>query len=283
MTNLPVMKIGPYPLNTRQLLKLVVYSLLIFNFFLYIRDDFVTSSHTLRSGSTFLEITRSFATTIDESAWITLLLLFELETYLLSDDPLSRSKALLMQVIRLICYVSLAHTLYAWFGNLMELYASVPIEGVTSLCQMVSEDVSYAFNLVYTEINQSNCASLSTATQFFYVDPPTFLIVEDHAGLVIEKQLAWIDLFEAITWLVILFTIEVAVWLQDRNIGKGLIFKVLKATKLSLYSLLWTAVAYWIYRGHYMFAWDEFVWIAGFTAIEMNMVEWRKEINEAEV
>jgi len=277
------MKIGPYPLNTRQLLKLVVYSLLIFNFFLYIRDDFVTSSHTLRSGSTFLEITRSFATTIDESAWITLLLLFELETYLLSDDPLSRSKTLLMQVIRLICYVSLAHTLYAWFGNLMELYASVPIEGVTSLCQMVSEDVSYAFNLVYTEINQSNCASLSTATQFFYVDPPTFLIVEDHAGLVIEKQLAWIDLFEAITWLVILFTIEIAVWLQDRNIGKGLIFKVLKATKLSLYSLLWTAVAYWIYRGHYMFAWDEFVWIAGFTAIEMNMVEWRKEINEAEV
>jgi hypothetical protein len=281
--NLPMMKIGPYPLNTLQLLKLVVYSLLIFNFFLYIRDDFVTSSHTLRSGSTFLEITRSFATTIDESAWITLLLLFELETYLLSDDPLSRSKALLMQVIRLICYVSLAHTLYAWFGNLMELYASVPIEGVTSLCQMVSEDVSYAFNLVYTEINQSNCASLSTATQFFYVDPPTFLIVEDHAGLVIEKQLAWIDLFEAITWLVILFTIEVAVWLQDRNIGKGLIFKVLKATKLSLYSLLWIAVAYWIYRGHYMFAWDEFVWIAGFTAIEMNMVEWRKEINEAEV
>jgi|TARA_B110000467_G_scaffold150551_1_gene158128 hypothetical protein len=277
------MKIGPYPLNALQLLKLVVYSLLIFNFFLYIRDDFVTSSHTLRSGSTFLEITRSFATTIDESAWITLLLLFELETYLLSDDPLSRSKALLMQVIRLICYVSLAHTLYAWFGNLMELYASVPIEGVTSLCQMVSEDVSYAFNLVYTEINQSNCASLSTATQFFYVDPPTFLIVEDHAGLVIEKQLAWIDLFEAITWLVILFTIEVAVWLQDRNIGKGLIFKVLKATKLSLYSLLWIAVAYWIYRGHYMFAWDEFVWIAGFTAIEMNMVEWRKEINEAEV
>ena len=283
MTNLPVMKIGPYPLNTLQLLKLVVYSLLIFNFFLYIRDDFVTSSHTLRSGSTFLEITRSFATTIDESAWITLLLLFELETYLLSDDPLSRSKALLMQVIRLICYVSLAHTLYAWFGNLMELYASVPVEGVTSLCQMASEDVSYAFNLVYTEINQSNCASLSTATQFFYVDPPTFLIVEDHAGLVIEKQLAWIDLFEAITWLVILFTIEVAVWLQDRNIGKGLIFKVLKATKLSLYSLLWTAVAYWICRGHYMFAWDEFVWIAGFTAIEMNMIEWRKEINEAEV
>jgi hypothetical protein len=32
-----------------------------------------------------------------------------------------------------------------------------------------------------------------------------------------------------------------------------------------------------------MFAWDEFVWIAGFVAIEMNIVEWRNEINDAEV
>jgi hypothetical protein len=27
-----------------------------------------------------------------------------------------------------------------------------------------------------------------------------------------------------------------------------------------------------------MFAWDEFVWIAGFVLIEMNIVEWRQEI-----
>jgi hypothetical protein len=32
-----------------------------------------------------------------------------------------------------------------------------------------------------------------------------------------------------------------------------------------------------------MFAWDEFVWSAGFVAIEMNIVEWRNEINDAEV
>jgi hypothetical protein len=32
-----------------------------------------------------------------------------------------------------------------------------------------------------------------------------------------------------------------------------------------------------------MFAWDEFVWIAGFVAIEMNIVKRRNEINDAEV
>ena len=281
--NAKVITIGQQSFEIRQTIKWLVYTLVIINFGFYIRNDLVIAGHTLYSGSSLLEISRAFATTIDESAWIILLLLFELETYLLSDDPLSRAKTLLMQGIRLVCYISLAHTLYAYGVYLAEIYAALPVEGVTNLCQLIGKDLSYASNLVYSEINSSNCASLSSANQFFYVDPPTFFIVEDAAGLAIEKQLAWIDIFEAIIWLLILLSIEVAVWLQDRNIGQGLIFKTLSITKWCLYSLLWAAAGYWIYRGHYMFAWDEFVWIAGFVAIEMNIVEWRNEINDAEV
>ena len=281
--NAKVITIGEQSFEIRQTIKWLVYTLVIINFGFYIRNDLVIAGHTLYSGSSLLEISRAFATTIDESAWIILLLLFELETYLLSDDPLSRAKTLLMQGIRLVCYISLAHTLYAYGVYLAEIYAAVPVEGVTNLCQLIGKDLSYASNLVYSKINSSNCASLSSANQFFYVDPPTFFIVEDTAGLAIEKQLAWIDIFEAIIWLLILLSIEVAVWLQDRNIGQGLIFKTLSITKWCLYSLLWAAAGYWIYRGHYMFAWDEFVWIAGFVAIEMNIVEWRNEINDAEV
>jgi len=277
-----VITIGQYSLDVRQTIKWSVYALVIINFGFYIRNDWIIAGHTLYVGSSLLEVSRAFATTIDESAWIILLLLFELETYLLSDEPLSRTKTLLMQGVRVVCYISLAHTLYAYGVYLTEIYASVPIEGVTNLCQLIEEDLSYAFNLAYSEINSSNCASLSSANQFFYVDPPTFFIVEDAAGLAIEKELAWIDMFEAIIWLLILLSIEVAVWLQDRNIGEGIIFKGLGIAKLCLYSLLWAAAGYWIYRGHYMFAWDEFVWIAGFVAIEMNIVEWRDEINDAE-
>ena len=277
-----VITIGQYSLDVRQTIKWSVYALVIINFGFYIRNDWIIAGHTLYVGSSLLEVSRAFATTIDESAWIILLLLFELETYLLSDEPLSRTKTLLMQGVRVVCYISLAHTLYAYGVYLTEIYASVPIEGVTNLCQLIEEDLSYAFNLAYSEINSSNCASLSSANQFFYVDPPTFFIVEDAAGLAIEKELAWIDMFEAIIWLLILLSIEVAVWLQDRNVGQGIIFKGLGIAKLCLYSLLWAAAGYWIYRGHYMFAWDEFVWIAGFVAIEMNIVQWRDEINDAE-
>ena len=234
--NAKVITIGQQSFEIRLIIKWLVYTLVIINFGVYIRNDLVIAGHTLYSGSSLLEISRAFATTIDESAWIILLLLFEIETYLLSDDPLSRTKTLLMQGIRLVCYVSLAHTLYAYGVYLAEIYAALPVEGVTNLCQLIGKDLSYASNLVYSKINSSNCASLSSANQFFYVDPPTFFIVEDAAGLAIEKQLAWIDIFEAIIWLLILLSIEVAVWLQDRNIGQGLIFKTFSLPNRCIYS-----------------------------------------------
>ena len=70
------------------------------------------------------------------------------------------------------------------------------------------------------------------------------------------------------------------VWLQDKDITGGLLIKSANMAKVLLYSLLWFAIGYWIYLGHYMFAWDEFVWIVGFVAIEMNVVERRKDVKE---
>lgn len=268
-------------IDRRQWLKVVVYTLLLINFAQYIRNDYVIAGHTLHSGSTLLDWTRAYAVTIDESAWITLLILFEMETYLI-NNPLSRAKAMLMLVVRLCCYGFLAHTLYAYIFYAYELSQAQVIEGVTNLCQMVGQDVSYAYNLVYTEVSADNCATLSSASQFLYIDPPTFFIVQDPAGLRIETQLIWVDIVEAITWLLILATIEVTVYLQDRGIIKGLLLKTVNNAKFLLYTILWCAIFYWIYRGHYMFAWDEFVWIVGFVAIEMNVVEWRKEINQSD-
>ena len=78
----------------------------------------------------------------------------------------------------------------------------------------------------------------------------------------------------------ILLTMEIIVKVQDKGISEGAVIKALNIAKLCLYSLLWLAMGYWIFRGHYMFAWDELVWITGFVAIEMNVVAWRKELKE---
>jgi len=265
-----------------QQLKLLVYSLLLINYALYIRTDVETAAFTMRNGGDFLDWTAAFATTIDESAWIILIFLFELETYILSDEPLSRPKAILIHGVRIICYFSLAHSMYAFGIYVYELYKVTPVAGIDSLCQLVGQDRSYTSNLLYTEIDLENCRDLSIATQFFYVDFPENLIVTDNAGLVIEKELAWIDFFEVVVWLLILATIEATIWLQDRGVALGFVFRVLNLSKFALYSLLWGGIIYWLYRGHWMFAWDEFVWIAGFITIEMNVAEWREEIIDAD-
>ena len=261
-------------------IKLVVYSLLLFNFVFYVRDDWIIAGHTLHSGSTFLQWTSAYNTTIDESAWLLLLLLFEMETHLLAGRDLSRAHEIISLTIRLCCYVVLAHTPYAYAMTVYDLSQAPIIEGVTDLCQLADQNLSYAYNLVYTKITDGNCSELSTASQFFFNDPPDHLIVQDEMALALERRSALVDLVESITWLLILLSIEVVVWLQDKDITGGLLIKSANMAKVLLYSLLWFAIGYWIYLGHYMFAWDEFVWIVGFVAIEMNVVERRKDVKE---
>ncbi len=227
-----------------------------------------------------MQWTSAYNTTIDETAWLLLLLLFEMETHLLSGRDLSRTYEIISPAVRLCCYVVLAHTPYAYANTVYDLTQAPIIEGVAELCQLADQNLSYAYNLVYTKITNENCIQLSSAKEFFFNDPPDHLIVQDKAALALELRSAWVDLAESITWLLILFSIEVVVWLQDRDVTSGLFIRVANTVKVLLYSLLWLAIGYWIYLGHYMFAWDEFVWIVGFVAIEMNVVERRRDIEE---
>lgn len=266
-------------MDIRQLIKLVIYTLLIINFFLYVRDDWQIATHTMRNGGSFLDWTAAFATTIDETAWLTLIFLFELETYLLTDETPDGPAKWILHGVRIICYFFLTHTLYAYGSNVLDLGRVTLIPDVTNLCQLVGMDISYAFNLEYIMVDNENCASLSAGSQFYYLDMG--LVVTDSSGLQLERNLAWIDLLEVITWLCILFTIELTVRLQEKGITGGSVISSVNISKLALYLLLWCAIAYWIYKGHYMYAWDEFIWIAGFFMIEMNVVDWRNETIEA--
>lgn len=266
-------------LDLRQLIKILVYALLLINWGLYFADDLEIARHTLHNGGSFLEWTEAFATSIDELAWFALLFLFELETSLLSDESFTRGRVILMHGIRIICYAFLAHTLFAFANIAIDLNQVKTVEGVDKLCDLTDRDLSYASNLEYTVITPETCSSLSSATEFYFIDDD--LVVTDKAGLAIERELAWVDLAEAGVWLVILFFIEVMVRLQDRGVTRGPLMQFSRFAKMGLYCLLWAAAAYWIYRGHWMFAWDEALWILGFMAIGMNLSEWKKEIEES--
>ena len=127
-------------------------------------------------------------------------------------------------------------------------------------------------------IDGGNCGELSDASEFFQMVVPS--VVTDRKGLRIEKELGWVDLIEAIVWLLIVLTIEIEVRLQNRDITTGGLIRAANAAKGLLYGLLLLAMGYWAFRGLWLYVWDEFVWIAGFAVIEMNVSEWRDELLE---
>lgn len=264
----------------QQIVKWVVYTLLIVNFLFYFLEDLERARHVLHEGSTFLDLTEEFTTSIDELAWFVLLFMFELETYVLEDEEWKGWVAHVVRGARLACYVLLAHTVFAYSNSVGDYTELQPVENASSLCDLVDEDISYVQNLKYTEINAETCAGLSDANEFYRVanDP----IVTDLVGFYLERDLAVVDLAEAVIWLVILLAIEVVVRMQGHNITGGPVISTLNRIKFLLYASLIGVAIYWAWLGHWLYLWDELLWIGGFAAIEMNVSEWRDEILEQE-
>ena len=260
----------------QQAIKWMVYTLLIINFVYYINEDWNRAAHTLRAGSTFLDWLGEFATSIDETGWFIMLFMFELETYIVEDEDLRGWLARTIHVARLACYAMIAHTVYAFLVVVISLQPTTPVEGVSSLCEMTDANVSYVYNLEYTEVNDSTCGELSADSQFYWLaDDP---IVSGAAGLELERKLAWADLAEVIIWLLIMLAIETVVRLQGRGVTGGTLISIANTTQIILYTILIAIGIYWASLSHWLYFWDELVWIAGFAAIEMNISEWRSDL-----
>ena len=260
----------------QQVLKWTVYALLLINFAFYIGEDWNRIAYTLTAESTILNWTAEFATSIDYVGWILLLCMLELETYVLEDEDWKGWVAYAVRGVRFGCYAMIAHTLYAAVLATINLQPTVAVENVSDLCGMVDEDVSYVYNLEYTAVTIETCSALSAETELYWVE--SGLIVTDKIGLELERVLGWVDLWEVILWLLILLAIETVVRLQDRGITEGVILSVANSLKILMYLVLVAFGIYWAALSHWLYLWDELLWVAGFTAIEMNITKWRDEL-----
>ncbi|MEC9286592.1 MAG: hypothetical protein VYC36_11515 [Pseudomonadota bacterium] len=261
----------------QQALKWTVYALLLVNFAFYIAEDWNRVAYTLMSESTIFDWMAEFATSIDLVGWILLLCMLELETYVLEDEDWEGWVAYVVRGVRFGCYAMIAHTLYAAVLTTINLQPTLAVENVSNLCDMIGEDVSYVYNLGYTDVTLETCDTLSASTELYWVT--SGLIVTDKVGLELERVLAWMDLWEVMLWLLILLAIETVVRLQDRGITEGFILSVANSLKILMYLILLTFGVYWAVLSHWLYLWDELLWVAGFAAIEMNITKWRDELH----
>jgi hypothetical protein len=262
----------------QQAIKWTVYTLLLINFGYYIYEDLTRAAHTLHAGSTFLDLTSAFATSIDESAWFLLLLMFELETYILADESWTGRMSFVVRGIRLLCFLMIAHTVYAFYNTVVDYAPTVPMQQASSLCDLVPEELSFVYNLEYVEITADNCASISAEREFFQVgvDP----VVSHAEGLQLERDLAMADLVEAVVWVLVILIIELMIRLQEKGLTQGAWIRSLATLNVVGYTILLGLGVYWAWLSHWLYLWDEILWIGGFAIIDMNIKEWGEEIRD---
>ena len=258
------------------LLKYTVYAALVVNFGIYAYDDWMAYRAALGPGAPFLEIMEQFATTIDTAAWLGLVFLFELETHALPDHLFMPWVSRLLIAARLVCYVAITYGAYGYTASTLSYYTSEPVTGVSELCQLAGQGQSLQLDTIsYVAITTDNCATLADASDFHRV--PNEISVIDGPTLTHVKWMGWVDVENAFLWLLVVFLIEIELRLQAADQFSGRPLQAVRQAKTALYLLLILNIFLWGADGYIVYAWDAFLWIFGFWAIELNFAEWELE------
>ena len=262
-----------------QLFKYSIYALLTINVFIFFGEEWLATRLEYPQGISGSEFLKAYAATIDTAAWVVLLLMFELETYVLEDRHFTRPVALSLHTLRAVCYLFIVSAFYGYVVDAAYVYQTSPLIGVGDLCALVGQNWSYATTFgEYAEITATNCTSFSTLDTFVSFDGVAAVV--DQPGLAGIQFLAMVDVVNAGVWLLVVLLLEVDVRLQEKNRFEGLALHLSTAAKIILYSVLALAVVAWMVTGDFVDWWDAFLWLVAFVFIELNVFEWRQESQE---
>ena len=262
-----------------QLFKYSIYFLLTINIFVFFGEEWLATRLEYPQGISGGEFFKAYAATIDTAAWVILLLMFELETYVLEDRHFTRAVRLSLHTLRAVCYLFIIFAFYGYVVDAIYVYQTSPLAGISDLCTLADQSWSYATTFgEYAAITVSNCASFSNLDTFVRFDGVTAIV--DLPGLADIHFLAMVDVINAGVWLLVVLLLETDVRLQEKGRFEGIALYLSTIAKFILYSILALAVVAWMVTGDFVDWWDALLWLVAFVFIELNVVEWRHESHE---
>ncbi len=265
-----------------QFFKYAVYLLLAMNIYWFYAEESTAAVLQFANGVSAVDLIEAFSATIDTAAWVVLLLMFELETYVLEDRQFTKRVTWSLHGLRAICYAFIVYAFYGYIQNMTFLYETTALADISDLCQLLPADWSWAVTLdEYAAITAANCASLSDASVIYQFNDMAAVV--DAQGLKEIRYLAWVDVINAAVWLLVVLVLEIDVRLQEHNRFEGIALKLSNAAKTALYSVLLLAAVYWGLKGDFVDFWDAFLWLVAFVFIELNVFEWRQEEKAAAI
>ncbi len=251
--------------------KYLTYAALVFNLGLFFKEDWEAASHVFREGIPFTQIIEGFAASIDTAAWVILLLLFELETYHLSDERLTRPVRLAIRSLHVLGCMVIVYAFTGYLRKALGFGLYVPI-GVPDACALTMQ--KFALLVELDEYHPlTTCTGITGA---LFVNEQTKTLAEADA-LARAARLAWVDVINAGVWLLIVALLELDVRLGVKGSFPGWWAVTSLRAKYLLYALTVIVAVYWGIFGTFLDCWDACLWIAAFAFIERNVFEWKKE------
>ncbi len=256
--------------------KYLVYCLLCFNVYLFLREELTALEYTFGDGIEPGQVVQVFSATIDTAAWVVLLLLFELETWVLDDSSIRGWTKGALHGVRGLCYVFIVWAFTGYYAELATLY-DVAAPGVAQACELVGQGYSLLVDLdEYVPLDGQNCVGVGS--ELYRI--ASFDIVADGENLSAARWLAWTDVINAGDWILICLVLEIEVRMQLRGTLTDTLVSLNKFVKLALYGVLFAAAAYWGVAGDFLDFWDAALWLFAFIFIELNVFQWQRETQQ---
>lgn len=249
-----------------QLFKYGVYLSVLTNVFLFLKKELAASAHRFGADLSIFQVFEAFTSTLDTAAWVVLLLLFELETYVLPKSSMSPALTWTFRLITGVCFVMICRSCFGYLQGYIWLQSYSEI-GLDNLCEVTGQSWMRELDEFKT-IEPETCAGLAEGTTFYKHQFKA--IYTDDVFLKAANWLAGINVLNASSWILIVILLEIEVIFRPKN--KTIKFN--RYLKNVLYvSLLFCAI-YWEIYGDFLEFWDAFLWIIAFVFIELNLLGW---------
>lgn len=257
--------------------KWLVYLLLAWNGFQFFQEDLAASAETFGNTINWRNVVEAFSASIDTSAWLLLLLIFEFETAILSDSRLKGGIRWLLLALKAACYFFIVYAFYGYISKYIVITSLLPFN-IADVCSLAGTDWNLVLSLDdYPPIDATSCLAMQ-GTELMQISGTE--IIGTREALDAAWGLAVIDIVNAATWLTIVVLLEVEVWMQLRELLTRRMMEAGKYLKGFFYLVLLFAAIYWGFEGSFLDFWDAFLWLVAFIFIELNIFQWHGEVEE---
>jgi hypothetical protein len=259
-------------------IKYLVYGLLAWDGYMFFLDESLASDVIFSSSLTLSEIIKVYSATIDTSFWILLVILLELETYVIEDDVLKRPLVKWGMIsLRTMCYLMIVYALYGYIVKTGFQSDMVPL-AIANACDLVNQNFSILLAVEdYLPLTAENCQMLA-GEELYQLNGHNIIAPLDDLNY--ARNVAWIDIFNASTWLGVVAILEIDVWYQLKGGLKGRLLRVSNILKGIFYTILFGCAVAWGITGVLLDFVDAIVWLFAFFFIEMNLFQWQQETEQ---